>query len=71
MILDAGGDINYDMEYSGTPLISALRHNHTPLLEFLSRMALILKLGLGATGFLHLALLCSTPGSSTPGTSSG
>lgn len=35
VILDAGGDINYNMGYSGTPLISALRHNHTPLLGFL------------------------------------
>ncbi|OJJ34759.1 hypothetical protein ASPWEDRAFT_182899 [Aspergillus wentii DTO 134E9] len=35
VILDAGGDINFTMGYSGSPLISALRHKHQNLLEFL------------------------------------
>ncbi|OJJ85430.1 ankyrin repeat domain-containing protein [Aspergillus glaucus CBS 516.65] len=35
VILDNGGDVNHDLGSSGTPLISALRHNHEPLLEFL------------------------------------
>ncbi|KAF7128521.1 hypothetical protein CNMCM5793_003309 [Aspergillus hiratsukae] len=34
-ILDFGVDINQEMDYSGTPLISALRYNHHALLEFL------------------------------------
>jgi hypothetical protein len=34
-ILDFGVDINQEMGYSGTPLISALQHNHQALLEFL------------------------------------
>lgn len=35
VVLDAGGHINYDFELVGSPLVSALRHNHYPLLEFL------------------------------------
>ncbi|ODM22181.1 hypothetical protein SI65_03027 [Aspergillus cristatus] len=35
VILDNGGDVNYDLGSSGTPLISALRHRHEALLEFL------------------------------------
>lgn len=35
VILDAGGDIDYTMSYSGSSLISTLRHNHQALLEFL------------------------------------
>ncbi|GFF32228.1 hypothetical protein IFM51744_01708 [Aspergillus udagawae] len=34
-LLDFGVSINEDMHYSGTPLISALFHNHDALLEFL------------------------------------
>ena len=35
VILDYGGDINYGLGYTGSPLINSLRHNHTALLEFL------------------------------------
>ncbi|GIJ91392.1 hypothetical protein Asppvi_010357 [Aspergillus pseudoviridinutans] len=34
-LLDFGVSINEDMHYMGTPLISALRHHHHALLEFL------------------------------------
>ncbi|KIM97606.1 hypothetical protein OIDMADRAFT_181998 [Oidiodendron maius Zn] len=35
VILDHGGDINYGLGYSGSPLIISLVHNHTALLELL------------------------------------
>ncbi|KAE8355431.1 ankyrin repeat-containing domain protein [Aspergillus coremiiformis] len=34
-ILDFGGDANYDMHYSGTPLILALKFNHQALFHYL------------------------------------
>ncbi|KAF7596962.1 hypothetical protein BBP40_011328 [Aspergillus hancockii] len=34
-ILDFGGDANWDMHYSGTPLILALKHNHQALFCYL------------------------------------
>lgn len=35
VILSNGGDVNHDLGSSGTPLISALRRHHGPLLEYL------------------------------------
>lgn len=35
VVLDNGGDVNYDLGSSGTPLINALRHHHEASLEFL------------------------------------
>ncbi|KAJ5167588.1 uncharacterized protein N7482_003182 [Penicillium canariense] len=58
VILDAGGDINYCFEYTGSPLISALRHNHPDLLEFFSPMTLIPTWGIGFTGYPHLVSPC-------------
>ncbi|KAB8068841.1 ankyrin repeat-containing domain protein [Aspergillus leporis] len=37
-ILDFGGDANWDMHYSGTPLILALKHNHQALFHYLLSM---------------------------------
>ncbi|KAI9932280.1 hypothetical protein MW887_009791 [Aspergillus wentii] len=67
VILDAGGDINFTMGYSGSPLISALRHKHQNLLEFLfsrgvdPNMGTYVMLEKGAriegTGALHIAAI--------------
>ncbi|KAI9927554.1 hypothetical protein ASPWEDRAFT_673925 [Aspergillus wentii DTO 134E9] len=45
VLLDAGDDVNRNMGYIGTPLVSALRHNHEPLLEFLFSQDLDVNMG--------------------------